>query len=75
MMENGVWPLIRQRPYDIIASATEAPRDIFISTFDTAPLAPDLNFVVEGRGEDFQKGLDALAKFTDGAVHLGLSAN
>ena len=75
LMESGVWPLIRQRPFDVVAEAEEVPRDIFISTFDTAPLAPDLSFVVEGKGEDFQKGLDVLSKLTDGAVHLGLSAN
>jgi Na+-transporting NADH:ubiquinone oxidoreductase subunit A len=45
------------------------------STFDTAPLAPDLNFVVEGKGADFQKGLDVLNKLTDGKVYLGLDGN
>lgn len=75
LIESGAWPLLRQRPYDVIPKSTDIPRDIFISTFDTAPLAPDLNYVVEGRGEDFQKGLEVLAKLTEGAVHLGLSAN
>ncbi len=74
LMESGGWTLIRQRPFQIIPAQGDVPRDIFISTFDTAPLAPDLNYVVEGRGEAFQKGLDVLARLTDGEVWLGLDA-
>lgn len=74
LLDSGAWPLIRQRPFNVVADHTDTPRDIFISTFDTAPLAPDNNFVVEGNGAAFQKGLDVLAKLTDGRVHLGLDA-
>ena len=74
LLETGVWPMIRQRPYDIVAEPEVTPKNIFISTFDSAPLAPDNNFVVEGRGEAFQKGLDVLNKLTDGKVYLGLDA-
>jgi Na+-transporting NADH:ubiquinone oxidoreductase subunit A len=75
LLESGAWPLIRQRPYNVVAESKETPRNIFISTFDTAPLAPDLNFVVEGKGADFQKGLDVLNKLTEGKVYLGLDGN
>lgn len=74
LLESGVWPMIRQRPFDVVASPDETPRNIFVSTFDSAPLAPDLNFVVQGREAAFQKGLDVLNKLTDGQVHLGLDA-
>lgn len=74
LLESGAWPLIRQRPFDVVADFKEAPRDIFITTFDTAPLAPDLNLVVEGRQVAFQKGLDVLNLLTEGKVHLGLNA-
>ena len=74
LLDSGAWPMIRQRPFNIIAEPNVVPRDIFISTFDTAPLAPDLNLVVEGRGEAFQRGLDVLAKLTAGNVYLGLNA-
>lgn len=72
LMDSGAWALIRQRPFQIVPAPGDVPRDIFISTFDTAPLAPDLNHVVEGKGEAFQKGLDVLARLTDGSVWLGL---
>lgn len=75
LFATGAWPLLRQRPFDVMASPNEVPDNIFISTFDTAPLAPDLNVVVEGRGEAFQKGLDVLKKLTNGKVYLGLDGN
>ncbi len=75
LLESGVWPLIRQRPYDIVARPDITPKNIFISTFDTAPLAPDNNIIVQGRGEAFQKGLDVLNKLTEGKIYLGLDAN
>ena len=73
LLESGVWPFIRQRPFDVVADPEVSPKGIFISTFDTAPMAPDLNLAVEGREAEFQKGLDVLARL--GKVHLGLSAN
>ncbi|MEL7123826.1 MAG: Na(+)-translocating NADH-quinone reductase subunit A [Bacteroidota bacterium] len=72
LMESGAWPLIRQRPFNVIAEPEATPRDIFITTFDTAPLAPNLEVVVQGKEEAFQKGLDVLGKLTSGSVHLGL---
>jgi Na+-transporting NADH:ubiquinone oxidoreductase subunit A len=74
LLDSGAWAMIRQRPFNVVADHTTTPRDIFISTFDSAPLAPNGNFVVKGREEAFQKGLDVLNKLTDGQVHLGLDA-
>lgn len=70
----GFLPLILQRPYNVMPTKTAVPRDVFISTFDTAPLAPDGNALVESDGEAFQAGLSVLGKLTSGAVHLGLNA-
>ena len=74
MRLSGVWPLIRQRPYSVIADPLAEPKSIFISTFDTSPLAPDNDLILHGQGEDFQTGLDALAKLTKGKVHLNIEA-
>lgn len=75
LLKSGVWPFIRQKPYDIIANPEEKPKAIFISTFNTAPLAPDNDFVVHGLDHDFQKGIDILKKLTDGLVHLNVDGN
>ncbi|MFA5195491.1 MAG: NADH:ubiquinone reductase (Na(+)-transporting) subunit A, partial [Bacteroidales bacterium] len=49
LLKSGLWTYIRQRPYDIIPSITSIPRDIYISTFDTSPLAPDYNFILKDK--------------------------
>ncbi|MBN1198286.1 MAG: Na(+)-translocating NADH-quinone reductase subunit A [Bacteroidales bacterium] len=72
MLKSGIWPVIRQRPFSIIAKPEESPKAIFIPAFDTSPLAPDYNFIVEGQGEVFQTGIDALRKLTSGKVHLNV---
>jgi len=40
LLEAGFGGFFRQRPYDVIANPTIAPKAIFISAFDSAPLAP-----------------------------------
>ncbi len=74
LADSGVWPMIKRRPYQLLASVDETPRDIFVSTFDSAPLAPDSNLLVAGKEAEFQKGLDVLGKLTEGSVYLGLNA-
>ena len=73
MLQSGVWPMLKQRPYNVVANPEITPKAIFISGFDTAPLAPDMEIILEGQEKEFQAGVDALAKLTDGPVHLGLS--
>jgi Na+-transporting NADH:ubiquinone oxidoreductase subunit A len=75
LLKSGLWPLIRQRPYGIVASPGKKPRAIFVSTFDTAPLAPDYNYVLDGKMKTFQTGIDALKKLTEGDVFLGMNEN
>lgn len=73
LLESGVWPMIRQRPYSVIADPADNPKAIFISAFDTAPLAPDYDLIVHGNGDIFQTGLNALIELTSGKVHLNLN--
>lgn len=73
MLTAGLWPFVKQRPLDVVANPANAPKAIFVSAFDSSPLAPDYNFLIEGQEKDFQTGLDALAKLTTGKVHLTLN--
>lgn len=73
MLDNGLWPFLKQRPLDIIANPAVKPKAIFISAFDSAPLAPDYDFILHGQDQDFQHGLNAISKLTDGKVHLTLN--
>lgn len=72
LLNAGMWPFIKQRPYDIVASPSDTPRDIFISAFYSAPLAPNFDFILKGQEADFQTGLDALTKLTAGKVYVGI---
>lgn len=75
LLKSGMWPFIKRRPYGIVARPDETPRDIFISGFDTAPLAPDYEFVLKGQEKLFQTGINALKKLTPGKIYLGLPAH
>lgn len=67
---SGMWPFIKQRPYDIVAKANKVPKAIFISGYDSAPLAPNYNFILQDRLNDLQNGVDVLRKLTEGKIHV-----
>lgn len=74
LLISGLWPSVRQRPYHIVANPADTPKSIFISGFDTAPLAPDAEFIMENSSASyFRTGLIALKKLTPGKVHLILN--
>lgn len=73
LLRAGIWFLIKQRPYDIVANPDKLPRDIFVTGFDTAPLAPSYDFILQGQEDDLQTGFDALSKLTEGKVYLSIS--
>lgn len=70
MKAGGVWPQIIQRPYGIVASPQDTPKSIFISAFDTHPLAPDMNVILEADAKYYEAGVEILSKLTDGKVHI-----
>ncbi|MDO8927928.1 MAG: Na(+)-translocating NADH-quinone reductase subunit A, partial [Bacteroidota bacterium] len=72
LLQSGLWPFLKQRPYGILAKPADVPKHIFISCFDSAPLAPDYSFILKGQEKMLQSGINALAKLTDGKVFLGL---
>jgi Na+-transporting NADH:ubiquinone oxidoreductase subunit A len=74
LLASGLWPAIRQRPYHIIARPSDVPKAVFISGFDTSPLAPDYNFIMDNSSQElFQTGVTALKKLTDGKINLILN--
>lgn len=75
LASTGVWPNILQRPFGIVANPADTPKSIFISSFDTHPLAPDYEFTLEGEQKYFQAGIDALSKLTSGKVHLNVDGS
>ncbi len=72
LTKSGGWLNIIQRPYGCVANPSDTPKSIFISTFDSSPLAPDYTFVLQGQEQNFQAGIDVLKKFTSGTLHLNI---
>jgi len=64
--------MLRQRPYDVVPDPSVRPRDIFVTAFDSAPLAPDLDVVLGDKRQYIDKGVEVLSQLTDGKVHIGI---
>ena len=71
LLDSGMFAFLRQRPYDVVANPNSRPKAIFVSAFDSKPLAPDFEYVIKGNEADFQAGLSALAKMAP--TYLGVS--
>ena len=74
ILAAGLWPSLVQRPYGIIANPQLKPKAIFVSAFNTAPLAADMEYVLRDDFNHIQTAINALNKLTDGGVHLSLNA-
>ena len=70
MLQTGLWTMLRQRPFGTVANPDNTPKAIVVSCFDSAPLAPDYDFVMKGYEDDLCHGLDALASLTAGELHV-----
>ena len=70
MLQCGLWTMLRQRPFGTVANPDDKPKAIFVSAFSSAPLAPDYDFILQGKEMLFSKGIEALTLLTDGLVHI-----
>ncbi|MCB1164552.1 MAG: Na(+)-translocating NADH-quinone reductase subunit A [Leptospiraceae bacterium] len=73
LMKGGLWPQIRQRPFSRVAHPETKPSSIFVNCMDTAPLAADAEFNLQGRTIEFQAGIEAL-KVLCPTVHVVVAA-
>lgn len=73
IFESGCGAFIKQRPYDIVANPEDAPKAIYISAYNTAPLAADPEFILQDQKAEFQEGIKALKKLTAGKVYLAVN--
>ncbi len=70
MLQCGLWTMLCQRPFGTVANPDDKPKAIFVSAFSSVPLAPDYDFVMQGKEEWLKKGLEALTQLTEGMVHV-----
>jgi Na+-transporting NADH:ubiquinone oxidoreductase subunit A len=70
LVESGQWTALRTRPFSKVPGPQEECAAIFVTAMDTSPLAADPTVVLDGRLDDFNRGLKALTSLTEGPVHL-----
>nr|AIF26626.1 putative Na(+)-translocating reductase subunit A [uncultured bacterium fosmid pJB71G8] len=71
LLASGLWVMMRQRPYDVVPNPDVAPRDIFVTAFDSAPQAISLMAVAQT--EYAAKGVEVLKSLTEGNVHVSFA--
>lgn len=72
LLAGGLWPMLVQRPYGVLADPSIQPKAIYVSSFDTAPLAVDTEFAYAADIAAIQTAVSALAKIA--TVHVGVNA-
>ncbi len=70
LLESGLWPAFRTRPFSRVPVPYVTPHAIFVTAVDTHPHAPDMDVVLAAREAALSRGLAVLAKLTDGPVYL-----
>lgn len=70
LIESGLWTALRARPFGKVADPAETPRSIFVTAMDSNPLAPPVRLALEGQEDAFERGLQAVAKLTQGPVFV-----
>ena len=74
LLETGLWPMVRQRPFGTIACPEDTPKAFFVSAFDSSPLAPDMDYLAEHFPDSLQRGLEALSVLSNNKLHLCIHA-
>jgi Na+-transporting NADH:ubiquinone oxidoreductase subunit A len=70
LLASGLWTAFRTRPFSHVPEPDSAPRAIFVTAIDTNPLAADPAFIIDADAQSFARGLQLVAKLTDGHVYL-----
>ena len=73
LLESGLWACIKQRPYGIIPDPAVRPKAVYISGFNTAPLAADYDYILKDEVDNIQTAVNVLSKIAP-KIHLGLYA-
>jgi Na+-transporting NADH:ubiquinone oxidoreductase subunit A len=70
LLESGLWTSLRMRPFSKVADPETSPHSIFVTAMDSNPLAPAVDVVLAGKEAAFERGLQAVARLTDGPVYV-----
>lgn len=66
----GLWTSFRTRPYSKVPAPDTRPAAIYVTAMDSEPLAPDAAVIIADAGDAFARGLEAVARLTEGKTYL-----
>ncbi|MEL6531933.1 MAG: Na(+)-translocating NADH-quinone reductase subunit A [Pseudomonadota bacterium] len=66
----GLWTSFRTRPYSHVPLPGTMPEAIFVTAMDTEPLSGDPAVIIAERSDAFARGLEAVARLTNGKTYL-----
>ncbi|MEX0740508.1 MAG: Na(+)-translocating NADH-quinone reductase subunit A [Pseudohongiella sp.] len=70
LVQSGLWTALRTRPFSKVPDPQSKPSSIFINLMDSNPLAPDPEVIAREYSQDFVRGVNVLARLTEGKVFL-----
>ncbi len=70
LLDRGMWPAFRTRPFGRTPTPESKPVAIFVTATQKTASAPDPHVVLEGRLPAFDKGVAVLTELTEGTVHV-----
>ncbi len=70
LQSSGLWAMMRQRPYNTVPDPESTARDIFVSTWDSAPLAPDTDHILAESHTELKAGAELLGQLTQGTIYI-----
>jgi len=73
--DTGIGAFITSRPYGVVASMNEEPRDIFVNGVQSGPLAADLAYQLYGKDAEVAAALAALQALTTGTVYVSQNSD
>jgi Na+-transporting NADH:ubiquinone oxidoreductase subunit A len=69
LIEAGLWPAFRTRPYGKVPAIDALPASLFITAIDSEPLAADPEIIISRNKDDFQRGLQLLNRMFEVPTH------
>ncbi len=69
LIQSGLWPSFRTRPYGKTPTIDATPSSLFITAADSAPLAADPQIIISSYGHEYQTGLKALRQLLSVPIH------
>lgn len=70
LVQSGLWTALRTRPFSKVPDPQSQPSSIFINLMDSNPLALDPEVVAREYSQDFVRGVNVLARLTEGKIYL-----